>query len=217
MPHKSDSNCHQCVTLSLSESTCMPLHVYCTLFLLINTLPASLPSTFVEIIFCKAEGPRPLSLSAGLVVRIWCFHSCDPTSISAQELALASEIWSEVTCAASGLKHLKLGCYFNTQSTSTSQFSSVQPLSRVQLFATPWTAAPQASLSITISWSLPKLMSIKSMMPSNHLILCHTLFLLPSIFPSIRVFSNESVLHISSVQQLSQFKNAHYSKFVCVC
>ena len=102
-----------------------------------------------------------------------------------------------MTCAASGLKHLKLGCYFNTQSTSTSQFSSVQPLSRVQLFATPWTATPQASLSITISWSLPKLMSIKSMMPSNHLILCHTLFLLPSIFPSIRVFSNESVLHIS--------------------
>ena len=69
-------------------------------------------------------------------------------------------------------------------------------LSRVQLFATPWTAACQASLSITNSWSLPKLMSIESVMPSNHLFLCCPLHLLPSIFPSIRVFSNESVLHI---------------------
>ena len=74
---------------------------------------------------------------------------------------------------------------------------SVQSLSGVQLFATPWTAAHQASLSITNSWSLLKLMSIESVMPSSHLILCHPLFLLPSIFPSIRVFSNESVLHIS--------------------
>ena len=76
-------------------------------------------------------------------------------------------------------------------------FSSVQSLSRVQLFVTPWTAACQASLSITSSWSLPKLMSIESMTPSNHLILCHPLLFLPSIFPSIRVFSSESVLHIS--------------------
>ena len=72
-------------------------------------------------------------------------------------------------------------------------FSSVQSLSHVQLFATPWTAAHQASLSITNSQSLLKLMSIKSLMPSNHLILCHPL-LPPSIFPSIGDFSNESVL-----------------------
>ena len=65
-----------------------------------------------------------------------------------------------------------------------------------QLFVTPWAAAHQASLSITNSWSLLKLMSIKSVMPSNDLILCHPLLLLPSIFPSIRVFSNESVLRI---------------------
>ena len=76
------------------------------------------------------------------------------------------------------------------------QFSSVQSLSCVQLFETPWTAACQASLSITNSRSLLKLMSIKSVMPSNHLILCHPLLLLPSIFPSIRVFSSESVLCI---------------------
>jgi len=72
-------------------------------------------------------------------------------------------------------------------------FSSVQSLSHVQLFATPWIAARQASLSITNCWSLTKPMSIESVMPSNHLILCCPL-LLPSIFPSIRVFSNESVL-----------------------
>ena len=75
------------------------------------------------------------------------------------------------------------------------QFSSVQSLSHVRLFATPWTAAHQASLSITNSQSLLKLMSIESVMPSNHLILCRPL-LPPSIFPSIRVVSNESVLHI---------------------
>ena len=76
------------------------------------------------------------------------------------------------------------------------QFNSVQPLSRVQVFAAPWTAACQASLSITNSQSLLKLLSIESVMPSNHLILCHPLLLLPSIFPSIRVFSNKSVLCI---------------------
>ena len=75
-------------------------------------------------------------------------------------------------------------------------FGSVQLLSRVQLFETPWTAACQASLSITNSWSLPKRMSTESVMPSNHLILCHPLLLPPSIFPNIRVFSNESALHI---------------------
>ena len=74
--------------------------------------------------------------------------------------------------------------------------SSVQSLSHVQLLVTPWTAARQASQSITNSRSLLKLMSIESVMSSNHLILCCPLLLLPSIFPSIRVFSNESVLHI---------------------
>ena len=72
--------------------------------------------------------------------------------------------------------------------------TSVQLLSHVQLFVTPWTAAHQASLSITNSQSLLKLMSVESVVPSNHLILCHSLLLQPSIFPRIRVFSNESVL-----------------------
>ena len=85
----------------------------------------------------------------------------------------------------------------------TVQFSLVQSLSHVQLFETPWTAARQASLSITKSWSLLKLMSIKLVMPSNHLILCRPFLLLPSIFPSIRIFSNESVLHIRWPKYLS--------------
>ena len=82
-------------------------------------------------------------------------------------------------------------------STYFMRFSSVQSLSHVWLFATPWTAACQASLFITNSWSLLKLMSIESVMPSNHLIICRPLLLWPSIFPSIRVFSNESVLLIT--------------------
>ena len=79
---------------------------------------------------------------------------------------------------------------------SSPQFNSIQSLSCVQFFATPWTAAHQASLSITISWSLLKPMSIESVMLSSHLILCHPLLLLPSIFPSIRVFSSELVICI---------------------
>ena len=86
-----------------------------------------------------------------------------------------------------------------TERLSTVALSSIvviQLLGHVWLFATPWTAAQKASLSIIKSESLPKFKSIQSMMPSNHLILCHPLLFLPSIFPSIRVFSNESVLHI---------------------
>ena len=86
--------------------------------------------------------------------------------------------------------------FSNELSASVSQSVSAQSLSHVRLFATPWTAACQASLSITNSQSIFKLISIELVMPSNHLILCYPLFLPPSIFPSIRVFSNESVLCI---------------------
>ena len=94
--------------------------------------------------------------------------------------------------------HIDLNLY-NVQvivNQMTVQFSSVQSLSHVQLFATPWTVAYQASLSITSCWSLLKLMSMESVMPSNHLTLCHLLLLLFSIFPSTRVFSSELALHI---------------------
>ena len=86
--------------------------------------------------------------------------------------------------------------YNNKKELKSQKLSSVQSLSHVQLFATPWTTTPQASLSITNSWSLLKLISIESVMPSNHSILCRPLLLLPLIFPSIRVFSNESALCI---------------------
>ena len=91
---------------------------------------------------------------------------------------------------ANDVEHLFI-CLFDI-----SIFSSVQSVSCVWLFATPWTAVRQASLSITGSRSLPKPMSIVSVMPSNHLTLCRPCLLLPSIFPSIRIFSNESPLHI---------------------
>ena len=90
--------------------------------------------------------------------------------------------------------HRNLECY--AHESRKIQFSLVQLFSRVRLFATPWTAACQALLSITNSWSLLKLMSIELMMPSNHLTLCHPLLLLLSIFPNHRVFSKESVLRI---------------------
>ena len=92
------------------------------------------------------------------------------------------------------------------------QFSSVQSLSCVRLFATPWTAAHQASLSITNSWSWLKLMSIELVMPFNHLILCHPLLLLNSIFPSIRVFPNESVLHIRWPNQEFQLQHQSFQR-----
>ena len=94
-----------------------------------------------------------------------------------------------------GLPHCRQILYRLSHQRNPCMFS-VQPLSHVPLFVTPWIAAHQDSLSITNSWSLLKLMSIESMMPSNHLIFCHLLLLSPSIFPSIKVFSNESVLHI---------------------
>ena len=92
---------------------------------------------------------------------------------------------------------------FQSDCQATFQFSSVQSLSHIQLFATPWTAACQASLSITNSQSLLKLISIEQVMPSNHLILCHPLLFPPSIFPSIRIFSNESVRHIRWLQHFT--------------
>ena len=115
-----------------------------------------------------------------------------------------SSIWQSTPVFLPGKSHgqRSLVVYIGSQrvghdwSELVLQFSSVQSLSRVRLFETPWTAARQASLSITNSWSLPKLMSIGSVMPSNHLILCHPLILLSLIFPSFRVFSNESALRI---------------------
>ena len=103
------------------------------------------------------------------------------------------------------------------------EYQSVQSLSRVRLSVNPWTVARQASLSITNSQSLLKLMSIESVMPVNHLILCHPHLLLPSIFPSTRVFSSQSVLHISgqsigvSASTLVLPMNIFMNISVCIC
>ena len=98
---------------------------------------------------------------------------------------------------------LSFPCGHSSPCSSLSFFVAVQLLSHVQLFATPWAAAHQASLSFTTFWSLFKLMSIELVMPSNHLILSHPLFLLPSVFPSNRLFSSKSVLHIRWPKYLS--------------
>ena len=122
----------------------------------------------------------------------WFFVCLTPpwTPSGVVEVTAAIAAWSSVSIEADS-KRLCCSVF-----DSALEFSSVQSLGSVWLFPTPWTAARQASLSITNSRSLLKLMSIESMMPSNHLILCHPLLLLPSIFPSIRVFSNESLLCI---------------------
>ena len=106
------------------------------------------------------------------------------------------EVFSDWLLSLSNIHLSLLHVFSRLDSSFLFQFSSVQSLSYVWLFVTPWTAALQASLSITNSRSLLKCMSIELVMPSNHLILCCPLLLLPSIFPSIRVFSNESSLHI---------------------
>ena len=119
-------------------------------------------------------------------------HPCTIINISGNSRVPKTKIQSIVTPSASKFhQEAFLSLLF-----STIQFSSAQSLSCVRLLATPWTVARQASQVITNSWSLLKLMSIKSVTPSNHLILCHPLLLPPSIFPSIRVFSNELPLRI---------------------
>ena len=137
---------------------------------------------------CSKSG---LPVLSGTAEALWC-HCCALTEPS--------------TGQVSGLRRLPSLC----TSGSPLFFSSVQLLSRVQLFATPWTEARQASLSITNSQSLLKLMCIESVMPSNHLILCRPLLLLPSLCPSIRVFSKESALHIK-VAKVLEFQLQHQS------
>ena len=110
-----------------------------------------------------------------------------------KHLDLVPYLWGRCGCV--GLRMGSFKSYYS-MSLMSFQFFVVQSLSHLRLFVTPWTAAHQASLSFIISQSLLKLMSIELVMPSNHLILCHSLLLLPSIFPSISVFSNESALPI---------------------
>ena len=126
------------------------------------------------------------------IENLWrtCYKTQEASSVLCDDL----EGWGGRghTCAYGRFTLLYSGNQYNT----AKQFFVVQLLSHVRLFVTLWTAARQASLSFTISWSLLKLMSTESVMPFNYLILCHPFLLLPSIFPSIRVFSNELALCI---------------------
>ena len=134
-----------------------------------------------------------LSHAAPRAVGVKCselmWEQCSVEALVCPGVPLPVPGYRPTKCIVLALVHLFYTLIF-------SRFSSVQLLSHVQLFATPWIAARQASLSITNSWSSLKLMSIESVMPSSHLILCHPLLFLPSIPPSIRVFSNEPTLHM---------------------
>ena len=135
-----------------------------------------------------------------------CPTLCDPWTIAHQAPPSMGfsrqEYWSGLPFPSPNPKERQCQRMFRLWYSCThlthqqSQFSSVKSLSHVRLFVNPWTAVCQACLSIMNSWSLLKLMSIESVMPSNHLILCHPLLLSPSVIPSTRVFSNESVLCI---------------------
>ena len=125
-----------------------------------------------------------------------------PSMLAWKHLTSFCIYFSERKLIAGEFSKLRMFSFPGTMQGLGPRFSSVQSLSRVQLFVTPWTAACQASLSITKSRSLLKLMSIKSVMPSSHLILCCPLLLLPSIFPIIRVFYDESVFFTSGGQSI---------------
>ena len=132
--------------------------------------------------------------TGGWIKKMWSIYTVE-YSVQFSHLVMLDSLWPH------GLQHARLPCASPTPGGCSNSWRSsrwcytIQLLRHIQFFATPWTAAHQASLSITNSRRLLKLMSIESVMPSSHLIICH-LFLLPSIFPSIRVFSNESVLCI---------------------
>ena len=156
-----------------------------------------------------SDSQQPHGLQPTRLLRPWDFPG-KSTGVRCHCLLWMSVLLTAINWCYSSMafwiliKHFHLHCfhlcnfriYITLELNVSISFSSVQPLSPVRLFATPWTAACQASLSTTNSRSLLKLMFIESVMPSNHLILCRPLLLPPSIFPRIRVFSNESVLCI---------------------
>ena len=151
---------------------------------------------------CSPWGCKELDMTEQLSLSLFTFNQQGPT---AQHMELCSMLCGSLDARGFGREWIRVYLWLSpftahlrlTQLLIGYQFSSVQSLSHVRLFATPWIAARQASLSITNSQSLLKHMSIESMMPSSHLILCCPLLLLPPSPPSIRVFSNESTLHMS--------------------
>ena len=163
-------------------------------------------STFLRVPPCLSPGTTQRQMVHAKLLQS-CPTLCNPRTVAHQApLSMGfsrQEYWTGLPCPPPG--DLPNPGTEPSSLMSPAFGGSVQSLRRVRLFATPWTAAHQASLSIINSWSLLKLMSIVSVMPSNHLILCCPL-LLPSIFPSIRVFSNESVFRIRWPNNWSSFQ-----------
>ena len=183
------------VTVELSISFCNSVH-FCFLYLEVYLLGRH---TIVVLSFCWI-GPIVIMKCVCLLwqpliwILFWLFKKIAILYVSYITVYVGKGNGMKYKIAALAFSSLSSTWHLFFFSFISFQFSSVQLLSPVWLFATPWTVAHQASLSISNCWSLPKPISIESVMPSNHLILCHPLLLLPSIFPSIRVFSNESAL-----------------------
>ena len=148
----------------------------------------SLPQTLFSMVKYWKHNPKIRNKTRVFTFTTVIQHSSESSSYSNQRRKRNKRIQIR--------KEIKLHCLQVTRYCTSVQFSSFQSLSCVRLFATPWTAVRQASLSITNSRSSPKVIAIESVIPSSHLILCRPLLLLPPIPPSIRVFSNESTLHM---------------------
>ena len=146
--------------------------------------------TLIKFCYTKSLSDQASSLAPDWIPLLWRPRILAFFTAQQQHFIMINIIYSIYMC-------LSYVCYQKLNYQKCFQFSSVHSLSYVWLFVTPWTTAQQASLSVTNSWSLLKPMSIESVMPSSHLILCHSLLLLPPIPPSIRVFSNESALCIT--------------------
>ena len=151
---------------------------------------------WIPVLLCVSGPERWVKIRLGFLAHKDTYISCSHPHTTATLFFSKHHFVKDIPTLKNLLLDFRDHPQYGLQFNDSTFFSSVQSLSRVWLSVIPWTTAHQASLSITNSWSLLKLMSIVSVMPSNHLILCHPLLLLPSIFPSIRVFSNESVLHI---------------------
>ena len=161
---------------------------------MVKNLPA-VQETWIQFLDLEYPSEKGMATYCSIHARIipWT-EECD--GLQSMGLQRVRHNWSNLACTQNVKQNERKRIQTWLPVLHTFQFSLIQLLSHVWLFLTPWTAARQASLSITNFWSLLKLMPIESVMPSNHLILCHPLLLLPSIFPSIRVFSNESALRI---------------------
>ena len=171
----------------------LSFYILCDLDISVRLTPFKKIGSFLSFSVLRSKDFRTSLRKSGLGTYLWQFSHISLIFILKKYL-IKSFISPEVSCSKLYFCHNLL--FFKYVAYKyINNFSSVQLLSQIQLFVTPWIAACQANLSITSSWSVLKLMSIESVMPSNHLILCHSHLLLPWVFPSIRLFSNRSEEH----------------------